>query len=561
MKKNKKYAKKSLTRTIVLFSIGIFILISCINCAVSIKSVADKTSEVMVKDYTELAKQISKRASAILEANPNDIDGLQKMLDDQKKESSFFAYGVVISKDAIAVVHTDKEKNGKSYIDDEYTVDGARNGNIKNKKYYANTQECWTYDSMVPITVKGSHYGALDIGVYETEVTKITNSLLIKQVISLIVGIGAFAIFITLICRKMFKPLTEISNQCNVLSSGDFSTYIDKDKLGNTVELEPIVNALDNMQRDFVDIIKSIDNSSNNINEEVEELSENMKQTASTADEISNAVTQIAESATEQAKDGEKGLREINELNKIVKDNKENILSLNKATYEVSELKDEGVLALKELIDANRNSNVELDKVNSIMVNTKESAEKIEISSGMIKSIAEQTNLLALNAAIEAARAGETGRGFAVVADEIRKLAEQSNQFTTEITQIINELANKTNIGVDAMVNVKRSADIQNEKINVTTEKFDGIASSVEKVNEIIDVVSRYSDMINEKNESFIQIMNNLSVISEENAASTEEVAASVQEQEAAIEVVASATRDLEKLAEEMKIQIQKFKL
>ncbi len=77
-----------------------------------------------------------------------------------------------------------------------------------------------------------------------------------------------------------------------------------------------------------------------------------------------------------------------------------------------------------------------VDEVKSLAI----ASDNIESILKVINDIADQTNLLALNAAIEAARAGESGRGFAVVADEVRTLAQKTQQSTTEIKTMIDQL-------------------------------------------------------------------------------------------------------------------------
>ena len=239
--------------------------------------------------------------------------------------------------------------------------------------------------------------------------------------------------------------------------------------------------------------------------------------------------------------------------------NKKDIQNLNNTTEKVTNLKDEGLEILKDLVEKTSMSRKSSQEVQKIIINTNESAGKIVSASEMIKSIADQTNLLALNAAIEAARAGDVGRGFAVVADEIRKLAEQSNQFTNEINTIIHNLTDKTSNAVHTMEVVAMAVSSQAESVALTNNKFDGIAQSIEDMKEIINKVSDSSDEMARKKEDIIVIIEQLSAISEENAAGTEEASASVEEQTASMEEIAHSSEDLSKVAEELNQRIGQF--
>lgn len=368
-----------------------------------------------------------------------------------------------------------------------------------------------------------------------------------------------------MIDNMVSKPLLLVSTVFKKIANYDLNTEAErvwaKKWINNNDEIGVMIRSalltVDNLKS----IVTNIGSHASNTAATAEELTSMAQSTNETAAEVASAVENIAEGATAQANDTGMVAQNVEENSNYLHEMVDMLEELARATSEIEAKKSEGKTALEGIFRLTDSSKNEAVFVNQIILETNDGAENIFQASEMIQSIADQTNLLALNAAIEAARAGEAGKGFAVVAEEIRKLAEDSTRFTGEIRVIIDALKEKAQSAVDRMQEVGKIVEEQDRQTRVTEEKFNEIERAIEKSGQIVEKISKNSRSIEEKNAEIVGVIQNLSAIAEENAATTEQAAASVESQTQSINDISQASVNLAEIASELQNEVSHFKL
>lgn len=391
------------------------------------------------------------------------------------------------------------------------------------------------------------------------------NAFINKKVFALI-GISLALLIVTFFLvysatKKITAVILDTGKVLTQLSEGDLTATVNPKSLKRTDEIGVMANALERTLSELRNIITNIQQSATVLMREGTSLGDMAVQTSHTTDEISLAVEEVSKGAITQAEEVERATNLVSDMGMKIEQIVHSIDDLYQVAAAMQKAGNEAQNNMNLLKVSNEQTNTAIEKVAENVHKTDESVAVIAEALTLITDIADETNLLSLNASIEAARAGEAGRGFAVVAAQIQKLAEESNASAAQIAEIISTLSQDSANTLTVMDTLRDNITVQQTKMLDTIEKFasvrEGIVTSTDNTSQIHTQASECDS----SRISVVDIIQDLSALSEENAASTEETTASMQELNATINILSNAAKELQDLAVSLENDMKFFKL
>lgn len=353
------------------------------------------------------------------------------------------------------------------------------------------------------------------------------------------------------------KIISSFAEKSKMIATGNLAVKFDEHT--RTREISELDDDFKTMVGGLSDFVKMVREGAGSSRLNAEAMVADGEKVQNISEEIREAITSVAEGATQQAQDTYDAAENAKALGNVITDLKHAVEGLKGAIDTIDTKKVEGESLMQDMMKYDKDS-MEIGKmVADVIAKTDTSSERIFGASDMIQSISDQTNLLALNAAIEAARAGDAGRGFAVVAEEIRKLAEESARFSGEIQTIITELREQTESAVQSMGELSEVTKAQDESAVLTSEKLKEISHAVDDSKAQIKAVSAAGSRLVTNSENVIRLIQNLSSIAEQNAASTQEANASVDSQNELVNEFVKKAAELKGVIEELEEETTRF--
>ncbi|EQA38315.1 signal transduction four helix bundle sensory module [Leptospira inadai serovar Lyme str. 10] len=336
---------------------------------------------------------------------------------------------------------------------------------------------------------------------------------------------------------RLVRGLTIVTTS---IKDADFSRPIDvKDDDRNKDELHLLLIAFREFQKKVRTMLSTIFSFSESILTASEELSkasnylsENAQSESASVEEISASVEEISAGMEQVTKNAEEQYSSISSFAGEMRE-------LDSLINQVGDGVRESLSRISEMyskVEAGRNT---MGNLSTSMGKIESSSVEMRSITAIIKEISEKVNLLALNAAIEAARAGDHGRGFAVVASEITRLAEQTDESTKTIEELIRTSNEEIESGKGFVENSAKVYIGIMEGLKFVKESSDNIVgimkSQQEKKETIRDGVDRVDSKsaeirisVKEQKIAIVETANavsNISITIQSSAANSEEIA------------------------------------
>lgn len=491
-----------------------------------------------------------------------DSGALEHILMNANLEGVESSYTYIVDSEGNMLYHPNKDKIGKSvenvvvkgYIQDLKSgikhdtgvVEYDYNGSIK----YA---ACYT---------EGNGRFILVVSADDNDVLKDSASLIVKvTAISLLIGMAAIVVVFIFI-RKIVAPLSYAANAVEELAALDFRVKNEqqerrfaglKDEVGN------IMRAVLKLRGELTAVVTDLKNQSGNLFEQSASLSKSASDTMNNMKDTDRAVDEMANGATMLAQETQSASENVIEIGNMIDKVNDNTEELAKDADNMKELGENAENILRQLIAGQKEMVTHIGVVNDKTHEANKAAGKISEVVNLITEIASQTNLLSLNASIEAARAGEAGRGFAVVAENIKQLAEQTTSSAADIQDIIHDLEQKSDETVEKTEAVNNIVNKQSEDMKQTADILNQVITGITGLIDKIDSIAVSVENMDKSKENVVDVIGNLSSVSQENAASTEETSASTTMAMETVKKIADEAVKLKDIAQELEDRMKQF--
>lgn len=353
------------------------------------------------------------------------------------------------------------------------------------------------------------------------------------------------------------KPIQKLQTNMQKVAKGDLHTA--KFSIKAKDEIYHLNEAFEQMKDNLSKMISNMSESSNMVAASAEQLNASAEQSSNASTTIASSIQSIAESNEHtlgKISDNALALDSILSGVEAIKDRSHYVSSLSQVAFTNAE---QGTKQIHDNLTQMEFIYDSVQRSNSIIASLADRSNEIGKMIELISNIANQTNLLALNAAIEAARAGENGKGFAVVANEVRKLAEQSQASTQDISQSLQGIQQDTS---EAVTMLNETLDRAKTGVSISTntvESFSTIVTNTQKVAPAIEEVAQTVATITTQIKDVVGVANEIALLSKENGSSTEEVAASTEEQMASMEEIKASAESLSSMADELMEIVSQF--